>query len=85
VFNLIEFWSLWQIKINFKGQNIENNFVEKNILKGKNIEMKKVDCWCWQSDLLSSVIKTLFGEVNSFSYKTMFVDFNSALKAISID
>ncbi len=28
---------------------IEYNFVEKNILKGKNIKMKKLDCW--HSDL----------------------------------
>jgi hypothetical protein len=41
----IDFWSLWQTKINFKGQNIENNFVEKNISKGKNINKKKLDCW----------------------------------------
>jgi hypothetical protein len=26
------------------GQNIENNFVEKNILKGKNIKIEKSDC-----------------------------------------
>ncbi len=30
-----------QTKINFKDQNIKNNFVKKNILKGKNIKMKK--------------------------------------------